>query len=197
MFSPGSTRNSAGLVIRCTVHGIRASNGTTIAMANRVMIAQASDPQRRMATIEAITAQPRATAHTAGVAARITDINKAVPAARRMVPVRRDRRKPERIANGKAIAVINVPTRPCAKAPVIAGSSAYVTAIHARITLLVSIPRVATYALQPAMGAARSTSTFIAQSGLPNSTVAVIPTTMRNGAEGVPDPGPTSCQARA
>ncbi len=46
------------------------------------------------------------------------------------------------------------------------------------------------------MGAARSTSTFIAQSGLPNSTVATIPTTMRNGAEGVFDPGPTSCQAR-
>ena len=144
MFSPGSTKKSAGLLIRCTVQGIRTSNGTTIAMANRVMIAHASGPKRRMATIEAITAQPRATTQTAGVAARITDINKAVPAARRMVPVRRDRRKPERIANGKAIAVINVPTRPCANAPVIAGNSAYVTAIHARITLLVSMPRVAT-----------------------------------------------------
>jgi hypothetical protein len=47
------------------------------------------------------------------------------------------------------------------------------------------MPRAAKYALHPAIGAARSTSRFIAQSALPNRAVATEATTIRYGADGV------------
>jgi len=62
--------------------------------------------------------------------------------------------------------------------------------------LLRTMPRAAKYALQPAMGTASSSSVFIAQSALPNNAVATPAITIRYGADGAVEPGPTSCQAR-
>ncbi len=128
MFKPGSRRNSVGLASRWIDHGNSAMNGTKTPIAKRAMIPQAparSRPaSRTQVTIEAMTTKTTATNHTPGVAAAMTDINKAVPAARRMVPDRRDSRTKERIANGNTMAVIVVPTRPCSTAPLIAGSNA-------------------------------------------------------------------------
>ena len=85
-----------------------------------------------------------------------------------------------------------VPMRPAATAPMATGSSAYVTAIHARAVSADVMRRAARNAVSPAAGTHPNRSTSVATQGLPRNRVDSAAISPRYGGALAAEPMPAS-----
>ena len=118
-FKPGSKKNCTGSRASVKLHGTSAANDAPNAIAALITVSFV----RRIKTMARIV-QTNRIIQRDGANARSRARSSAVPAARRFVDPGVKRRTPDRNVKGKRNAAKLVPNRPCASAPVMAGSNA-------------------------------------------------------------------------
>ena len=196
--TPRSVKRSQGFVSRRRDQGRRSSNGTTTMPTERRTRSRPRRPDSPAATSPAMTAMTSQT-HTDGAHATTTAASSAAPQGVRPVAGASAEASPRdrvttRAKGGSRTMAIITPRRPLAKAPVIAGSSAYATAAQARGPRAPMTSRSDHHALSPAAGTARKRTRPTMSPALPRTTVASAASKAVSGAAGTVEPGPTSCQ---